>query len=191
MATATKTKPSAPAILEAPEEQPIFGHYEELLTELEAANARIAELESGEQLNQGLWLQKSHPETLDSRAKEQGTWEAKKAKRGVTANDTSYIKFGAQYGSLNKKTGSRTYGAWKNFVAYGPLADEINEFFRTEDRLVRITAYERPWLGNDGTRNTEWVVVSFQPIARLDAAAPASEPVAPYSAEPTSEVVPF
>lgn len=192
MAT-TKTKPSV-AFLEAPEapeEQPIFGHYEELLTELEAAKARIAELESGEQLNQGLWLQKTPPETLDSRAKEQGTWEANKAKRGVTANGTSYIKFGAQYGSLNKKTGSRSFGAWKNFVAYGLLADEINEFFRTEDRLVRIGAYERPWHGNDGTRNTEWVVVSFQPIARLDATTPVSEPEVPFSAEPTAAEVAF
>lgn len=179
-ATATKTKPST-VILEAPEapeEQQIFGIYEELLADYEAAKARIAELEAAptEQLAQTLWLQKNAP---------QG------ARRGVTPTGIPFLKFGAQYGSLNKKTNSRVFGAFKNFVAYGPLAEEISEFFCTEDRLVRITAYERPWHGNDGTRNSEWVVVSFQPIARLDAAAPASKPVAPYSAEPTSEVVPF
>lgn len=187
-ATATKTKPSTPVVLEtseAPEEQQIFGIYEELLADYEAAKARIAELEAAptEQLAQTLWLQKNAP---------QGT------RRGVTPTGIPFLKFGAQYGSLNKKTNSRVFGAWKNFVAYGPLAEEIGEFFRTEDRLVRITAYERPWHGTSAgpegpvtTRNTEWVVVSFQPIARLDAAAPASEPIAPYSAEPTSEVVPF
>lgn len=189
MATTTKIKPSTLAILEAPEapeEQPIFGAYEELLTELDAAKARIAELEQqavpAEQLNQVLWLQKNPPG----------------GKRiGRTADNTSFINFGAQYSYLNKKTNSRVFGAWKNFVAYGPLAEEIGEFFSTEDRLVRITAYERPWHGTvagaDGpttTRNSEWIVVSFDPIARLDATAPASEPVVPFS-EPTSEEVPF
>ena len=183
MATATKTKPAILEAPEAPEEQPIFGAYEELLSELEAAQARIAELEAGEQLNQVLWLQRTSP---------QG------ARRGVTPKGTSFIKFGAQYGSLSKATGSRSFGAWKNFVAYGELADAIDAFFCTEDRLVRITAYERPWHGTvagaEGpvtTRNTEWVVVSFQPIARLDATSPVSEPEAAFSAEPTSEVAPF
>ena len=186
--TATKAKSSAPAVFEAPEapeEQPIFGHYEELLAELEAAKARIAVLEAAptEQLNQVLWLQKNPPG--DRRI-------------GRTADSTPYINFGAQYGYLSKKTNSRVFGAWKNFTAYGPLAEEISEFFRTEDRLVRITAYERPWhgtvVGADGpttSRNSEWIVVSFDPIARLDAASPVSEPEAPFSAEPTAAEVAF
>lgn len=168
---------------EAPEEQPIFGAYEELLAELEQAKARISELESSsEQLNQVLWLQRTSPTG---------------ARCGVTPNGTPFIKFGAQYGYLNKRTGSRVFGGWKNFVAYGDLAATIGNLFATGDRLVKITAYERPWHGTvegpEGpitTRNSEWVVVSFQPVARLDPL-PSEEHEAPFSAAPTTEEVPF
>ena len=187
MSTATKSKSSSiatPAAPEAPEEQPIFGIYEELVAELEAAKARITELESsGEQLNQTLWLQRTPP---------------KGSRQGFTPNGTAFIKFGAQYGYLNKKTNSRLFGGMKFFTAYGELAETIGELFNTDDRLVRITAYERPWHGTTAgpegpvsTRNTEWIVVSFQPVARLDSPAPMSEPEAPFSGEPTSEEVPF
>jgi|688.fasta_scaffold05431_39 hypothetical protein len=187
MSTATKSKPSStatPVAPEAPEEQPIFGIYEELVAELEAAKARITELESsGEQLNQILWLQKTPP---------------KGSRRGFTDGGTPFIEFGAQFATFNKKTNSRVFGARKFFTAYGELAETIGEFFNTDDRLVRITAYERPWHGTvagpEGpvsTRNTEWIVVSFQSVARLDNPAPMSEPEAPFSGEPTSEEVPF
>lgn len=178
----------APVLEETPqiEEEPIFDVYEEMEARLQAALSRIAELEEQQlrkdQLDQVLWLQRNAPNGK---------------RQGVTPKGTPFISFGAQYGSLDKRSGTRVFGAWKNFTAYGPLAEAITEFFTTEDRLARITAYERPWHGQlagaDGpitTRNSEWVVVSFEPIARLDTP-PVREPEAPFSAEPTTEEVPF
>lgn len=181
------SEPAAAAAALPVEADPRLSSYEELQTALEAAQARISELEEArqDQLSQVLWLQRTVPGGR---------------RRGVTPNGTPFIQFGAQYGALNRQTGSRTFGAWKNFVAYGEAAEAIGSFFDGgTDRLCRIGAYERPWHGEvqgpDGpttTRNTEWVVTTFEPIARLDSpAAPVREPEAPFSGEPTSEEVPF
>lgn len=178
--TTTRAAAAATALPEEPVHAPIeastqLSSIEELSTALEAAERRIQELEAerGDQLSQILWLQKTPPEN--------GT-----RRRGVTSGGTPYVQFGAQYGSLNKQTGVRLFGAWKNFVAYGELAEVIGEFFDSgSDRLARIGAYERPWHGQaqgpDGpqaTRNSEWVVTRFEAIARVDTP-PVREPEGP------------
>lgn len=189
--TTTRAAAAATVLPEEPMHAPIeasaqLSSIEELSAALEAAERRIQELEAerGDQLSQILWLQKNAPEDNTRR-------------RGVTSGGTPYIQFGAQYGSLNKQTGVRLFGAWKNFVAYGELATAIGEFFDSgSDRLARIGAYERPWHGQaqgpDGpqaTRNSEWVVTRFEAIARVDAP-PVREPEGPDYGY-TDEEVPF
>lgn len=163
--------------------------FEVLQSELQQALERIEELERGStprnnDLAQVLWLQRNAPEG-DA--------------RGFTQGGKKYLRFGAQYSSLDEQSGQRFYGAWKNFRAYGELAEQIAEFFQGSDRLVRIEAFERPWHGKppaEGqypTRNTEWIVTTFQPMPRVDAPATTPQTAASTAGydEPTEDEIPF
>jgi hypothetical protein len=206
MATATKTKAQLEAQVaelqaaldtREPEQPPVeslasFAAFEQLESELEAALARIKELEShqrdqfqsGNTLSQVLWLQRTPP-TGD--------------KRGFTPGGTKFLRFGAQYSRLDEQSGERLYGAWKSMIAYGATAEAIAAFFEGTDRLVRIVAFEKPWHGRPAeegqypTRNSEWIVKEFSPMPRVDAPATAVQTAAsaPAPLEPTSEEIPF
>jgi len=156
----------------------------QIQAELDAALARIAELEAAQTesrveancLEQTVWLSKNPPSQ---------EWS-----RGTTKSGKPFIRFGAQYSSRDEK--GRTFGDWKNYVAYGDVARQVEETYATEDRLVHIVAFESPSHGRGERANeryTEWVVKEFRPVARLDSATP--EPAQAPVAEPTTEAIPF
>lgn len=204
MASATKTKAQLEAenaqlradLEREPKHTPVeatasLAAFEGLQGELEAALARIQELEAAaerppvsNELTQVLWLQKNAP-----------TGE----RVGYTGNGSPFIAFGAQYGRMEERSGERVFGAWKNFRAYGDLAEAITAYFRGTDRLARITAFEKPWHGRPAegtqypTRNSEWIVVGFEPMPRVDAQATGAQTAAsvPGALEPTDEEIPF
>jgi hypothetical protein len=161
----------------------------QLETALAAAQARISELEAAlaakpaedgrrDQLEQTLWLQRNHP-------KHYGRFE----------DGTAWVQFGAQYARRNKEgteafkdDGPRTFGGYKNFIAYGDIAEAVLNAFGDESRLARICAYEKPWHGKPDasgypTRNTEWAVTGFTLVQRVTPAAPAAAPAQPQLAQ--------
>lgn len=149
----------------------------QLEQQLAVALARLEELESQaprrDQLEQSLWLQRTAP---DER------W------RGVTQNGTPYIKFSGQHARLDKASGRRDYGAYKDLVAYGEIAEQVSEIFDGQDRLVMVRAYERPWSNRGQERRSDWVVTHVslisngtqQPAAQTPAEAPAEEECLPF-----------
>jgi hypothetical protein len=141
----------------------------QLAEALEAANARISELEAAAQapapaaaaphLSQVLWLQRK------------GLTEAGPDGRGnisYTAGGTLVVRFGAQYASLDRKSGQRVFGPWKFFSAYGDMASTIVSFMQGGDRLALVEAYEEPWASSTdaNARNSDWTVRGFSPIGR-------------------------
>jgi hypothetical protein len=166
----------------------------QLADQLAAAQLRISELEQqlsempetrreNNGLAQTVWLQAAAPT---------GEYD-----KGTTTGGKRYIRFRAQFGRVDRESGERRYGARKEYVAYGDLATAVNDHFSsTEDRLVHIEAFERPYHGTGERRNerhSEWVVTSFTPILRQAPAEQqeeaASEPQ--FAGEPSSEEVPF
>jgi hypothetical protein len=89
----------------------------QLQAQLDEAMARIAELEAqaeapaqpeetrleSNSLQQIVWLQKNTP--------------SKEWSRGVTAGGKPFLRFGAQFSRLDKATGERRFGGWKNYVS--------------------------------------------------------------------------
>jgi len=127
--------------------------------------------EKRDQLEQTVWLQTKTPG---------------QDRRGWTQDGDRTLRFGAQYAALDKRSGQRLYGPYKNFIAYGALAQQVDEIFKGDSRLARIGAYERPSTpSEDGTRRSEWVLTAITVVPRVQPAAPA--PVA----EPTSEPIAF
>ena len=169
------------------------------LTEaLEAAKARISELEAAAQtptpaataphLSQVLWLQRK------------ALVEAGPDGRGnisYTRGGVLVVRFGAQYASLDRKSGQRVFGPWKFFSAYGEMASAIVSFMQGDDRLALVEAYEEPWASSADTnaRNSDWTVRGFQPIGRgagnppMPQARPEAAP-APAAAAPAAPVQP-
>jgi len=152
------------------------------LTEaLDAAKARIAELEAAAQapapaaaaphLSQVLWLQRK-PLT---EAGPDGRGNISYTRTGVLV-----VRFGAQYASLDRKSGQRIFGPWRFFTAYGEVASAIIRFMAGEDRLAVIEAYEEPWASSvdPSARQSDWVVRGFSPITR-GAGTPAERQPAP------------
>lgn len=106
---------------------------------------------------------------------------------GTTKNGKPFVRFTAQK-STKLTNGSRAYGAYKNLVAYGEMADEVGAIFDNQERLVRISGFESPWL--DNSKRSDFVVTAIEIIAPLEGA-PARQPAA-YGAEgPTDEEIPF
>lgn len=153
---------------------------------LEAATARIAELEAAlaaqaEQqqptvahMDQVLWIQRK---PLAERTPDG------KGNIGYTKTGVLTVRFAAQYASLDKRSGTRTFGAWKFFTAYGEVAQQVIDLMRGEDRLARIQAYEEPWSNpqDPNSRNSDWVVRGLTPIRRGSSnppTAPATRPEA-------------
>lgn len=124
-----------------------------------------------DQLEQTVWLQTNAPDS---------------DRRSWTQDGDMIIRFGAQYAALDKRTGQRLYGPYKNFVAYGALAQQVNELFMGDSRLARIGAYERPSTPSEnGTRRSEWVLTTITVVPRVQPAAPATV------AQPTAEPIAF
>jgi len=157
----------------------------QIQAELDAALERINQLEAAQAetrveancLEQTVWLSKNAPSQ---------EWS-----RGTTKSGKPFIRFGAQYSARNEN-GERTFGCWKNYVAYGQVALHVEETYAGTDRLVHIVAFESPSHGRgerSNERYTEWVVKEFRPVARLDSATP--EPAQAPAAEPTTEEIPF
>jgi len=143
-----------------------------------ALEARITELEEQlaslnsqqrDHLVQLVWLQRQPP--LDPRD------------QGCTRDGVPFLRFAGQYAALDRKSGRRQFGAYKNFIAFGPLADEAHLIFSGACRLVAISAYERPQANDQGPRRSEWVLTAIRPIAPSGTApAPAPAPLAEPSA---------
>jgi hypothetical protein len=163
----------------------------QLAEALEAATSRISELEAllaaqGEQqqptaaahLDQVLWIQRK---PLAERTPDG------KGNIGYTRSGMLTVRFAAQYASLDKRSGNRTFGAWKFFTAYGEVAQQVIDLMRTEDRLVRVQAYEEPWSSTQdpNARNSDWVVRGFNPIGR-GAGTPPELPPVPAKAAPAA-----
>lgn len=164
--TATTTKPARTA---KPADQ------SQLIESLQATIAELqGRLETRDELSQILWLNDRY-----SFARTQSTGK-------------QLVRFSAQKSTQKQDgSGTRAYGAYKNFVCYDEqLVADITEVLQSNDRLVRINAYEQPW--SDNSKRSDWVVVGFSVIPRV---APENEPAqeqsAPFSAEPASEDVPF
>ncbi|MEB3256358.1 MAG: hypothetical protein VKJ05_08220 [Synechococcaceae cyanobacterium] len=145
-----------------------------------ALEARIAELEEQlatlnaqqrDHLCQLVWLQREP--SLDPRD------------QGSTRDGVPFLRFSCQYASLDRDSGRRQFGAYKNVVSYGALAEEVHRLFSGSCRLVAISAYERP-LANvqQGPRRSEWVLTAIRPItpASPAAAAPQESDAAPLAA---------
>lgn len=146
--------------------------------ELELTNLHqeAAAPERRDHLEQVMWLQREAPADRD---------------RGFTREGSLWLRCGAQYAAVDRQSGRRSFGAYKNLVAYGEVARALDEVFATETRLVAVTAYERPWTSSqEGPRRSDWVVTSVTPIARTAPAAP-SAPAPAYDGEPSSEEIPF
>jgi len=134
--------------------------------------ARIAQLEDQlatlnaqqrDHLSQLVWLQRQPP--MDPRD------------QGTTRDGVPFLRFSCQYAALDKGSGRRQFGAYKNVVGYGPLADEAHRIFSGTCRLVAISAYERPCSHGEGPRRSEWVLTAIRPITPSGGTtAPAADP---------------
>ena len=166
-----------------------------LQTELDAALARIAELEAAQAETLALAETAQAEARIESNRLEQTVWLQKNApskewSRGTTQGGKPFIRFGAQFSRLDKTTGERRFGAWKNYVAYGDVASQLEAAFAGTDRLAHMVAFEQPSHGAGNERYTEWVVTEFALVPRIEPAAtpaPASAPVA----EPSLAELPF
>lgn len=145
----------------------------QLSAELEQANAAIEELR--QQLAAQHQEQQARPEQAPDLC--QRLWLTKACDQRQTPNGNLEVRFGGRISRLDKRSGQRTYGAWKNFKAYGEQAAAVLQLFATDNRLVRIEAFETSWAGKDQRVNTDWVVTTIEAIERQAPAAPA-QPVA-------------
>lgn len=179
MATATLTK----AQLEA-----VNAELEARVSELEQQLAGTEQTQR-DQLVQRVWLQRQMPTNTPER---QVT--------GHTREGDLWMAFGAQYSSKDRTSGQRYYGAYKNLLAFGEVAEAAKAIFETGNRLVEIHAYERPQRAEgSGPRRSDWVITSIAPVGETlppaPAPAPAPKPQAPvepaFAGEPSSEEVPF
>jgi hypothetical protein len=143
-------------------------------TNAAALEARIAELEA--QLQE---IQSSEVRVT--------VWVNDRITSGTTKSGKPYVKFSAQK-SVKNADGTRTYGAYWPFVAYGDLADQFNALRANEQNLLTIAAFESPWANN--ARKSDFVVTSIQAFERPEAPAP-GEQSEPFSGEPTDEEVAF
>lgn len=150
---------------------------EELRQQL--ADLTEAQARRRDHLEQVVWLQRDEP------TEEQRT---------PTAGGVPCLRFAAQYAGLDRRTGRRNFGAYKDFIAYGELAETLDAIFASGTRLVAITAYERPWANTARARRSDWVVTSVTSIGRPTEPAEESAPAAPEPTgygEPTEEEVLF
>jgi len=129
-----------------------------LSNELEIFQARVASLED----------QISTMEQCEVRTT---VWINDRITTDTTRSGKNLVRFSGQKSARNQD-GTRVYGAYWNFVAYGDMADRFAELAADNQKLVTITAFESPW--TNGARKSDFVVLSITPFARPEAA-PASE----------------
>ena len=149
-----------------------------LSSDLEAAEARIAELE----------LRLAERDRIELSTT---LWVNDRITNDRTKSGSPLVKFSAQK-SVKTQDGGRVYGQYHNFVCYGETADLFSELNAAGEKLLRITAFESPW--SNGARKSDWVVTSLAPFERPEQAPSdeaATAPAAPFSGEPTDEGVPF
>jgi hypothetical protein len=146
-----------------------------LSSDLEAAEARIAELEA-------------RLETAERAEVNTTVWVNDRVTSDLTRSGKLVLKFSGQK-SAKLQDGSRVYGAYWNFVAYGELAERFQELNAASEKLLRITAFESPW--TNGARKSDFVVTSLTPFERSEPASAGDAPATPFSGEPTDEEVPF
>lgn len=166
-ATTTRSKSTTAARIVELEQQ-----NQRLAAQLSMLTAQAAPAEEGErpnELRQRLWLNDRYSFSTTRN----------------TGNKS--IRFSAQK-SVRKQDGSRAYGEYRNFVAYGEDADVVQEIFSQEDRLVDIEAFESPY--QDGSKRSEWVIVKIALVPREEPAAPVQHAL-PFAQEPSGEKVPF
>jgi hypothetical protein len=108
-----------------------------------------------------------------------------------TQGDRLKVRFSAQKSVLRGE--HRSYGEYRNFVAYGELAETIIPMLQSTERLARISAFESPW--SDNSKRSDWVVTELTVIPRVEPAASeepaATEQPVPFTQDPTDEEVPF
>ena len=144
----------------------------QLSTQLEALASQVANLTEQlahaerQQLRQTLWLQGDEPR-----------------RSGTTQGGDAWVAFSGQYAS-RKEGEPRRYGAYKDFIAYGDIAEQVMAAYQDGDHLVSLTAYERPAPAREGEKRrfSDWVLTSFSAVPR-------TEPQPP--AEATDEEIPF
>jgi hypothetical protein len=154
----------------------------DLEQQLESQAAEAQEPERRDQLQQVVWLQREAP----SFERNTMRWSAD--------GETLIMRLGVQYATIDRRSGQRLFGERKWLTAIGDIAEAVRNLYETSDtRLVRIGAYERPQPpAQDGTRRSEWILASFEPMPRLDAPAqPVQAAASAPLAEPTSEEIPF
>jgi phosphoserine aminotransferase len=131
-----------------------------------------ARLEQRDELSQVLWLNNEY-------------------KVGRTQAGKTKVSFSAQKSVLRGDV--RNYGAYKNFVAYGELADAIVPLLQSNERLARVSGFESPW--SDNSKRSDWVVTEITIIPRVEPAASeeptATEQPVPFAQDPAGEEVPF
>ena len=170
----------------------------QLQAQLDEALERIAELEAAQAEALALAETAQGEARVENNLLEQSVWLSRNApcqswSRGFTKAGEPYIRFGAQY-SARDEQGNRTFGGWKNYVAYGDVARQVEALYSGSDRLVHMVCFESPSHGTGervNERYTEWVVKEFRPVARLDAATPAPAPAPEPELEPSLEELPF
>lgn len=146
-----------------------------LSQDLEAAEARIAELEA--QIEE---LQRVELRTT--------VWINDRITTDSTRSGDPLVKFTGQK-SVKNQDGGRIYGQYHNFVAYRDLADRFHELAAAGEKLVIITAFESPW--TNGSRKSDWVVTSITPFERPEAGQAPETSEAPFSGDPTDEEISF
>jgi hypothetical protein len=146
-----------------------------LASDLEAAEARIAELED-------------RIAELDRTELSTTLWVNDRITNDRTKSGSPSVKFSAQK-SVKTDGGGRVYGQYHNFVAYGDMAELFAELNAAGEKLLRITAFESPW--SNGARKSDWVVTSLTPFERPEPTPASAATAAPFSQEPTDEEVPF
>jgi TolA-binding protein len=173
--TATRTRrAAAPAPAGTAASQIVDVQPQAVSAEIQQLRQQVAQLqeqlETRDELSQILWV------------------NDRQRSIGRTKNGKSFVRFSAQK-STKLDNGTRAYGAYKNFVAYGDMCAEVNRVFEGEERLVRINGFESPWL--DNSKRSDYVVTSIEVIARQEDPQGAVQPALPYAGGPTDEKVPF
>jgi hypothetical protein len=113
---------------------------------------------------------------------------------GTTAGGQKWAAFSFQYAS-RKEGEPRRYGAYKDGIAYGELAEALVAAYDAGDHLVAITAYERPAAPKEGEKRrfSDWVITSLEVVPRAERTAePEEGDTEPQGyGEPSDEEVPF
>lgn len=104
----------------------------------------------------------------------------------TTRSNSFKLSFSGQK-SKKLENGSRVYGQYHNFVAFGETAEALHALLTSGEQLLQIEAFESPWSNN--AKRSDWVVKTFAPVERQQPAADGGSVTAkvPFSQEPSLE----